>query len=435
MTLKIFERLESEVRGYVRSFPTLFTKARGATLFDSEGRKYVDFFAGAGTLNYGHNNPSLKQPLIDYLESDGLVHGLDMATAAKKAFLETFERMILKPRELSYKIQFPGPTGTNAVEAALKLARQIRGRANVISFTNGFHGVTGGSLAATGNAKFREAAGTSLDNTTFMPYDGYLGEGVDTIAMLERMIADNSSGVDTPAAAIVETVQGEGGVNAAGFEWLRALEQVCRRHDMLLIVDDIQVGCGRTGTFFSFEQAGISPDIVTLSKSISGYGLPMALVLMKPELDVWSPGAHNGTFRGNNLAFVTANAAITHYWANEDFGATVRRKGGIMQGWLEHIANCYPDGNFCVRGRGMIQGLVAPNGELASRITALAFQMGLVIETSGAEGQVVKLLPPLTIDEATLRDGLDILEHCVAEVLEVPYAENRNIRFINFRSA
>lgn len=433
MNLKIFERLESEVRGYVRSFPTLFAKARGSLLIDEEGGKYIDFFAGAGTLNYGHNNPALKQPVIDYLESDGIVHGLDMATSAKKAFLEAFERIILVPRGLSYKLQFPGPTGTNAVEAALKLARQVKGRPNVISFTNGFHGVSGGSLAATGNSKFRDAAGVALGNTTFMPYDGYAG--VDSIAFLDRMIGDRSSGVDVPAAVIVETVQGEGGVNVASFEWLRALEEVCRRHDMLLIVDDIQVGCGRTGTFFSFEDAGISPDIVTLSKSISGYGMPMALVLMKPEFDVWEPGAHSGTFRGNNLAFVTAQAALQQYWVTDDFAAAVRRKASIIRGWLEHIAYGYPDGRFEVRGRGMIQGLVAPDGELASKITARAFAKGLVIETSGAEGQVVKLLPPLTIDELTLRQGLDILERSVADALGVDYAENRNIKFINFRSA
>ena len=258
MNLKIFNRLESEVRGYIRAFPTLFAKARGSLLIDEDGNQYIDFFAGAGTLNYGHNNPVLKQRLLDYVEGDGLVHGLDMATVAKKEFLEAFERLILKPRGYSYKVQFPGPTGTNAVEAALKLARKIKGRANIISFTNGFHGVTGGSLAATGNVKFRDAAGIALGNTTFMPYDGYMGEGVDTLDYMERMLADGSSGVDLPAAAIVETVQGEGGVNVASAEWMQRLEKLCRQYDMLLIVDDIQVGCGRTGPFFSFEPAGIT---------------------------------------------------------------------------------------------------------------------------------------------------------------------------------
>jgi len=434
MNLKIFDRLESEVRGYIRSFPTLFAKSRGAMLMDTEGRSYIDFFSGAGTLNYGHNNPVLKQRLLEYIEEDGVVHGLDMATVAKKELLETFERVILRPRNMDYKIQFPGPTGTNAVEAALKLARQVKSRTNVVSFTNGFHGVTGASLAATGNSKFRDAAGVPLANTTFMPYDGYLGNGVDTIEYLERVIADQSSGVDVPAAVIVETVQGEGGVNVASFRWLKALEQLCRRHDMLLIIDDIQVGCGRTGTFFSFEGAGISPDIITLSKSLSGYGLPMSVVLMKPELDIWSPGAHNGTFRGNNLAFVTAKEALVHYWTTPEFEGALRRKGTIMSAWLEHIARGYPQGGFNVRGRGMIQGLVAEDPKIAGKITARAFQDGLVVETSGSQDQVVKLLPPLTIEEQTLRRGLDILERATARVLDVPQAAD-TIRFIHFGGA
>ena len=433
MNLNVFDRLESEVRGYIRSFPTLFAKSRGAMLFDAEGRGYVDFFSGAGTLNYGHNNPLLKRRLLEYIESDGVVHGLDMATVAKKEFLEAFDRLILAPRGMSYKLQFTGPTGTNAVEAALKLARQVKGRTNIVSFTNGFHGVTGGSLAATGNSKFRDAAGIPLINTTFMPYDGYLGAAVDTTEYLDRVIADKSSGVDAPAAVIVETVQGEGGVNVASMRWLAALERVCRRNDMLLIIDDIQVGCGRTGTFFSFERAGISPDIVTLSKSISGYGLPMSLVLIKPELDVWSPGAHSGTFRGHNLAFVTAKETLLQYWKNGEFEETLRRKSNIMSAWLDHIARSYPEGGFTVRGRGMIQGLATVDPELAGRISARAFENGLIIETSGSQDQVVKLLPPLTIEEQMLRTGLDKLECSAAEVLGVPQVQTEKIRFIQFR--
>jgi diaminobutyrate-2-oxoglutarate transaminase len=430
MTLRVFDRLESEVRSYIRSFPTVFAEARGSILTDTQGRRYVDFFAGAGTLNYGHNNPVLKSRLLEYLHSDGMVHGLDMATVAKKEFLETFEHLILRPRNMFYKIQFPGPTGTNAVEAALKLARQIKGRTNVISFTNGFHGVTGGSLAATGNSKFRDAAGVPLGNTTFMPYDRYLGDEADTTEYLERVIADKSSGVDIPAAVIVETVQGEGGVNVARFRWLQALEKLCRRHDMLMIVDDIQVGCGRTGTFFSFEHAGISPDIVTLSKSISGYGLPMSLVLMKPELDNWAPGAHSGTFRGNNLAFVTATQALVHYWTTGEFEESVFRKATIVDAWLNHISRAYPEARFSVRGRGMIQGLVTANAGLAGKITSRAFEEGLVIETSGSEDQVIKLLPALTIEDQTLRKGLDILERSVAETLGVNQVQAEKIRLI-----
>ncbi|HEX7052751.1 MAG TPA: diaminobutyrate--2-oxoglutarate transaminase [Burkholderiales bacterium] len=428
MSLEIFDRLESEVRSYVRSFPTVFARARGAVLSDEAGRDYIDFFSGAGTLNYGHNDAGLKARLIEYLQADGVVHSLDMGTGAKRAFLEAFEQIILGPRKLHYKLQFPGPTGTNAVEAALKLARQVKGRAGIVSFTNGFHGVSGGSLAATGNAKFREAAGVALGNTVFMPYDGYLGEGVDSTEYLERMLADRSSGLDHPAAVIVETVQGEGGVNVASFEWLRNLERVCRRHDMLMIVDDIQVGCGRTGSFFSFEPAGISPDIVTLSKSISGFGLPMALVLMKPELDVWTPGSHSGTFRGNNLAFVTARAALERYWRTRELEDELRAKAAVVTASLAHIARAYPRGGFSVRGRGLIQGLAARDPALPERISARAFREGLIVETSGAESQVLKLLPPLTIDELTLRRGLELLERAVAHELGVPLAASEERR-------
>ncbi len=416
--LTIFDRMESQVRGYIRSFPVLFTYAKGSILRDESAKEYIDFFSGAGTLNYGHNNELFKSKLIDYVESDGVVHGLDMATSAKKAFLEAVDRHLLTPRNWNYTLQFTGPTGTNAVEAALKLARQVTGRQNVISFTHGFHGVSCGALAATANKKFREAAGITLHNTTFMPYDGYLGPDVDTISYLERLLEDPSSGLEKPAAVIVETIQGEGGVNVATTRWLKALQQLCKTHGMLMIVDDIQVGCGRTGTFFSFEKAGIQPDIITLSKSLSGYGLPMSLVLFKPELDIWKPGAHNGTFRGNNLAFVTATAALDHYWQDAEFSKQIQSKEVFVRDWLENIVHSYPGSGLSVRGRGLIQGLVSPSGsDIATQIASRAFDKGLVIETSGAKDEVLKLLPALTIEMDLLKKGLHILEQSVAEVM------------------
>ena len=418
MDLKIFDRMESEVRGYVRSFPVIFKQARGSILIDEDDKQYIDFFSGAGTLNYGHNNPLFKAKVIEYLDTDGLIHGLDMATTAKKQFLETVDRVLFKPRDWKYTLQFTGPTGTNAVEAALKLARQIKGRQNIISFTHGFHGVSGGSLAVTANSKFRNAAGVSLANTTFMPFDGYMGPDVNTMAYLERMLDDPSSGMDHPAAVIVETVQGEGGVNVATWRWLKELEKLCHRHDMLLIVDDIQVGCGRTGTFFSFESAGIQPDIITLSKSLSGFGLPMSLVLMKPELDVWKPGAHSGTFRGNNLAFVTASQALDTYWSNDAFSEEIQRKEGLVRDWLENLVHSYPMADLSVRGRGLIQGLItSANDDVATQVARKAFGYGLVIETSGAHDEVLKVLPALTIEDDLLSRGLEIIERSVAEVL------------------
>jgi diaminobutyrate-2-oxoglutarate transaminase len=415
--MRIFNRLESEVRGYIRSFPTIFSKAQNAVLTDEGGTEYIDFLAGAGTLNYGHNNPLLKKAAIDYLTEDGIVHGLDMATSAKKQFLQTFEDCILKPRKLQYKFQFTGPTGTNAVEAAVKLARNVTGRRTVVSFTNGFHGVTLGALALTGNGKFRDAAGTALNDVHRAPYSGYYGMEVDTIAMLDKLIADPSSGVDLPAAIIVECVQGEGGLNVAGLNWLKRLEQLCQRHGILMIVDDIQAGCGRTGTFFSFEPAGIRPDIVTLSKSLSGFGLPMALLLMKPELDVWKPGQHNGTFRGNNLAFVTATAALEHYWRDNHFQTSVQKKAQLVQTFLDKLVSGYPQAKLTRRGRGMMQGVSCADPALADRITSIAFQNGLIIETSGGSDEVVKLLMPLTIEQETLLKGLDMLEQAVAEAV------------------
>lgn len=413
--MRTFDRLESEVRGYIRSFPTVFTKAQNAVLTDEGGNRYIDFLAGAGSLNYGHNNPMLKQAIIDYLNVDGVIHGLDMATSAKETFLRTFEERILKPRKLQYKMQFTGPTGTNAVEAAIKLARNITGRQNVISFTNGFHGVTLGALSLTGNSKFREAAGVPLSNVHHAPYSGYFGMEIDTIAMLDKLIADPSSGVDHPAAVIVECVQGEGGLNVAGLNWLKKLEQLCRRHEILLIVDDIQAGCGRTGTFFSFEPAGLQPDIITLSKSLSAFGLPLSVVLLKPEHDIWKPGQHNGTFRGNNMAFVTASAALDHYWSDGKFQAAIDKKAQIITHYLDKLVKNYPTAQITRRGRGLMQGLAFKDPLMADRVTSLAFDNGLIIETSGGRDEVVKLLTPLTIEPETLLAGLDILEQAIAD--------------------
>ncbi|MDF3031773.1 MAG: ectB [Moraxellaceae bacterium] len=409
MQVTAFERLESNVRSYIRSFPAVFTQARGSWLTDEAGRRYLDFFSGAGTLNYGHNHPELKQKLIDYLAGDGIVHGLDMATAAKRTFLETFERLVLQPRGLDYKLQFPGPTGTNAVEAALKLARQVKGRSTVLCFTNAFHGVSSGSVAATGARKYREAVGVPLAHTRFMPYAGYYGRDADTLAMIERQLSDPGSGIDRPAAVLVETIQGEGGINTASAHWLRGLATLCRRHDMLLIVDDIQMGCGRTGHFFSFEEAGIAPDIVTLSKALSGYGLPMALVLMRPELDVWEPGAHNGTFRGNNAAFVTATAALELFWHCDEFAREVRAKGQLLRARLERLQRRHPVIRQ-LRGRGLVAGLVLGSGAQADAVSAACFEAGLIAETCGPQGEVVKLLPPLTVSHGELEQGLALLD-------------------------
>lgn len=416
--MTVFDRLESEVQSYARSFPVTFKKAEGSWLTDTDGNRYLDFLAGAGSLNYGHNNPVLQERLIDYIKANGITHGLDMHTSAKEEFLSAMESKIFKPRNMEYKVQFTGPTGTNAVEAALKLARRVKGRENVISFTNGFHGVTLGSLAVTGNEHHRGAAGVPLDNAVAVPFDGYMGDDVDTTDYLDRVLCDNSSGIALPAAIIVETVQGEGGLNAADFDWLKKIEALCRKHDILLIVDDIQAGCGRTGTFFSFEPAGIKPDMITMSKSLSGYGLPFAVVLIKPEYDVWHPGEHNGTFRGNNHAFVTAAAALEHFWSDDKFASDVREKAEFLGKRLEEIATRYGDnGSIYRKGRGLMQGICFESGEIAGKVTSECFTHNLIIETSGPEDEVVKCLVPLTISMEDLAHGLDVLEMSTAKVM------------------
>jgi diaminobutyrate-2-oxoglutarate transaminase len=411
--------MESKVRSYARAMPRQFGRAEGVWMHDDAGGRYLDFLSGCSTLNYGHNHPVLKQALLDYIAEDGIAHGLDLHTEAKAEFLDTFERLILRPRDLVYRAMFTGPTGTNAVEAALKLARKVTGRQHVIAFTNGFHGMTLGALACTGNAAKREGAGIPLGHVSHEAYDGYFGPEVDTADLLEQRLSDPSSGLDAPAAILVETVQGEGGLNAASPEWLRAIAAIAKCHDALLIVDDIQAGCGRAGGFFSFEEAGIVPDIVTLAKSLSGMGLPFALTLIRPELDQWAPGEHNGTFRGNNHAFVTATAALRHFWSDGAFAADVARRGALLARGLDRIAAQH---GLTTRGRGMMRGLVTDSGDSAARITAAAFARGLIIETSGAHAEVVKVLAPLVIDDALLAHGLDILEECTRDVLGPTYS-------------
>lgn len=424
---EIFKRQESNVRSYARAFPCVFERAENATLYDQDGRAYLDFLAGAGSLNYGHNHPVLRDALVHYISSGGITHSLDFHTRAKADFLEAMQLHIFEPRGLDYVVQFTGPTGANAVEAALKIARKVKQRTNIVSFTNGFHGVTLGSLAATGNEHHRGGAGVSLTGVTTMPYDGYMGGDIDTIDYFEKVLGDASSGLDHPAAVVLETVQGEGGLNVASIEWLQRLERLCRRNDMLLIIDDIQAGCGRTGSFFSFEAANIKPDIVTLSKSLSGFGLPFAVTLIKRDFDIWEPGEHNGTFRGNNHAFVTATAAIEMFWRDDEFAKSVQDKAATLTQRLRTIAEKHDNTLFRVKGRGLMQGIDCGSGKLAAAISRAAFARGMIIETSGPDSEVLKCLCPLTISHADLARGLEILDESVAVAMASQRKPLRNV--------
>jgi diaminobutyrate-2-oxoglutarate transaminase len=420
--MKVFQTIESEVRYYCRQYPAVFATARNARLTDEEGNDYIDFLAGAGALNYGHNNPRLRDAVIDYLRADGITHSLDLHTRAKLEFLQRFQELILAPRGLRYKVQFTGPTGTNSVEAALKLARLATRRRPIVAFTNGFHGMSLGALAATGNKTKRQGAGTVLPDVLRLPFEGYGNGRFDGLDYLETALADPGSGIEPPAGVIVETVQAEGGLNVASTAWLQRLARFCRGHGCLLIVDDIQAGCGRTGRFFSFEDAEIVPDLVCLSKSIGGLGLPLALLLLKPEWDCWEPGQHNGTFRGHNLAFVAGTEAL-EYWRTGEFERELRGKAERLHQRLAEIARGVPGLDPAVRGRGLIQGLRLLEPEYSPAIIRAAFERRLILEACGSRDQVLKIMPPLTIETELLDEGLDRLKAALDDVLVPASAE------------
>ena len=416
MDTSIFENVESNVRSYCRSFPTTFVKAKGALMFDDQGKEYIDFFAGAGALNYGHNPDYMVEKMIAYLQSDGILHSMDMFTQPKQAFLDYFVSNVLKPRGLDYKIQFCGPTGTNAVECAVKLARMNKGRANVFAFMGAFHGMTMGSLALTTDRCSRDAAGQILPNVTHIPAPGMF-PGLDVIAYMETLLTDDHSGVEKPAAIILETVQADGGINVFPVDFLQGVRDLCDRHDILMIVDDIQVGNSRTGTFFSFERANIIPDMVTQSKSIGGCGMPISMLLFKPELDKWEPGQHTGTFRGNQLSLIAGLEGLKKM-VNDDIPAEVRRKEKIVEEFLRtEIAPL--NSRISYRGIGLLWGVDFGkfDKDMTKPLIAACFKNGMICERVGRDNAVLKLMPPLIIPDEQLLAGLQILKKSLQEIL------------------
>lgn len=415
MNQSIFETYESEVRSYCRKFPVVFAKAKGSFLYDEGGSAYIDFFCGAGSVNYGHNNDFIKDRVVEYLQNDGVVHALDMYAEAKGSFIEYFVENILKPRGLDYKLMFPGPTGTNGIEAALKLARKVKKRQNIFALMGCFHGMTLGALALTTDEAARAGAGVPLGNVTHIPAP-YMFPELDTIRYMETILEDDHSGIDKPAALIFETLQAEGGIYTLPNEWIRRARELCDRHDMLLIIDEIQVGCARTGSYFAFERAEIQPDIFVMAKSIGGMGMPFALTLFKPELDVFAPGEHNGTFRGFQPAMVAAKAGLEYMLANHIEEET-RRKGKLVEKYLEsNLKKINP--NLPHRGLGLIWGIdfaAFPEGA-AKRASRACFERGLVIELAGRGDSVLKLMPALTIDDETLLRGLDIIMDAIGSL-------------------
>ena len=415
--------LESEVRSYCRRIPSVFTRARNALLWDEEGHVHIDLLSGCGALNYGHNHPAIQKKVLDYLGLDGIALAMDLHTTPKRAFLDELNRTILAPRQLQYKVQFTGPTGTNAIEAALKLARKVTRRSSIVGFSHGFHGMTLGALAATDNKRARQGAGVPLQHVVRLPFEGFAGEGVSELAHFGRLVESETSGVDRPAAFLVETVQGEGGLNVASCEWLQALSALAKRLGALLIVDDVQAGCGRTGNFFSFERAAIRPDIVCLAKSIGGLGLPLAIVLMKPEFDLWHPAEHNGTFRANALA-LTAGTSALELWRDPRFAVEIGNKAERIGAFIRDLCAEYPS-QLNPKGIGFMQGIAFKQPSLAAKAAEFAVRRRLLIECCGPVDEVLKIMPPLTIELGILEEALDRLRLAVDQALETTTAPYR----------
>jgi diaminobutyrate-2-oxoglutarate transaminase len=402
--------MESRVNYYGKIFPVKFERAIGEVLIDENNKEYLDFFSGAGALNYGHNHPELAQNVKSFLEQNYIIHSLDMNSQIRKEFLDAFKSIILKPRNLDFKIQFPGPTGTNAVEAAIKIARKATSRTNIIAFTNSFHGMTSMSYALSGSRDHAQSYNTA-DGAIFMPFDQYESETVDSFNYLKKMIENPGTGFEKPAAIILETIQGEGGINVASKNWLKKIRDFTSKHQILLIVDDIQMGCGRTGDFFSFENSDIHPDIVLLSKSLSGFGLPLSMVLLKPEFDLWTPGEYNGTFRSNNLALRTALSSL-NFWKNDSFLLHLSENIKYLKKEISRISQKF-DPIVGVRGRGMVWGLEFESPDLSKQVAEDLFNSGVLIETCGPRDEVIKLLPPLNISKENLKLGLNLLSKSI----------------------
>ncbi|MGA7507773.1 MAG: diaminobutyrate--2-oxoglutarate transaminase [Erwinia billingiae] len=423
---------ESNVRSYPRKLPFAIAKAQGVWITDVENNHYLDCLAGAGTLALGHNHPDVLQSIQSVITSGLPLHTLDLTTPLKDEF-SAYLLSLLPGQGKEYCLQFTGPSGADAVEAALKLAKKHTGRTGVISFSGGYHGMTHGALAVTGNLSPKEAVNGMMPEVQFMPYPhlyrcplGIGGEaGVKALTYyFDNLINDVESGVRKPAAVILEAVQGEGGVNPAPAEWLQRIRKVTKEHGILLIIDEVQAGFCRTGKLFAFEHAGIEPDIIVMSKAVGG-GLPLAVLGIKKEFDAWEPGHHTGTFRGNQLAMATGLTTLKHLTEN-NIADKVAAQGEWLKGQLADLQKRFPViGN--IRGLGLMIGIeiVKPgeaqdhmgcypaDPELSALLQKKCFQAGLILERGGRNGCVLRLLPSLLISQEELTVFLDKFENAL----------------------
>lgn len=427
---------ESSARSYPRKFPFALKKAKGVTLEDVEGNKYIDFLCGAGTLALGHNDDEVNKSMVDLIESGSPLHTLDLTTPTKDEFIETIHSILPFDMAKDVKIQFCSPSGTDATDAAIKLCKIATKRSTVIAFSGGYHGMGHGAMAVTGNCYAKSQVPNLMPGVQFMPYPysyrcpmGLGGEaGTKACAnYFERLLKDPESGVSKPACVIIEPIQGEGGVIPAPVEFLQAIRRVTTELDIPLICDEIQCGMGRSGRVFAFEYANIVPDVILASKAIGGTQ-PMSVVIYNKKLDVWGPGSHAGTFRGNQLA-MAAGTVVMKRISKPQFLADVVRKGELFKNRLLALQKeCPIIGD--VRGKGLMLGIefVDPNGEkdlmghplesgtVCARVQKECFEHGLVMEKGGRYGSVMRCLTALNISDEDLLKGIEIFEKVVRSV-------------------
>ncbi|MEH6433768.1 diaminobutyrate--2-oxoglutarate transaminase [Massilia sp. DD77] len=427
---------ESNARSYPRRLPLAIARAEGIHVTDMDGKTYVDCLAGAGTLALGHNHPVVVDAIKAALDSKLPLHTLDITTPVKEAFVDELFASLPPEFASQARVHFCAPTGADGVEAAVKLAKIATGRSGILSFHGGYHGSTHAAMSLSGSLHQKIDIPGLMPEVQFLPYPyayrcpfGAGGARCQQLSAhyIRSLLADPESGVRPPAAMIVEVVQGEGGVVAAPNEWLREIRRITEEHGILLIVDEVQTGFGRTGKLFAFEHAGIVPDIVVMSKAIGG-SLPLSVLLYRKQFDVWKPGAHIGTFRGNQLAMAAGLASLKHL-RSENLAQHAAQRGAQLMERLSALHRAFPAIGD-VRGRGLMIGVEIVDGHgrsdtlgqpladpaLASAIQRACFQRGLILELGGRHSSVVRFLPPLIVSAAQVDAIAGMFEDAVREV-------------------
>lgn len=414
---------EGSAVSYPRAMPMAIRRARGATVEDMDGNIYIDFFGGAGVMNVGHANPMVSEAASKQLSE--LTHSLDIPNPARKALVEML--LTLLPRELN-RIFFGGPTGSDAVEAALKLARSNSKRYPLIAFEGGYHGMSAGALSLSSGLVFKEDFLPLLPEVHFVPY-AYCYRcafgrkpdscGLECAQYLEHVVEDPHSGVGRPAAIFVEAIQGEGGSIVPPDEFIPRVRAVCDRHEIQMVVDEIQAGFCRTGKMFSIEHTGTVPDVMTMSKALGGIGFPISAIAYKGKLDTWPGGKHIGTFRGNVLAFAAGCEAL-NFMVQNRLAEHALKLGRVMLSCLKELEK---DSKVVgeARGKGLMLGVELvrdkatkePAPGLAGQVRAICHRHGLLIEIGGHYGNVARFLPPLILTEEMARKGIELFSEAV----------------------